>query len=121
MKLEKGISVIIPTYKGEKYISKLLDTLINQTMDFNLFEVILIVNGPKDNTESIIEKYIKENPEVNIILTESKISFTSENLPLLNLQSISLEKCKEQATRRKSLRKYLISHDVSTESLSALQ
>ena len=71
MKLEKGISVIIPTYKGEKYISKLLDTLINQTMDFNLFEVILIVNGPKDNTESIIEKYIKENPEVNIILTES--------------------------------------------------
>ena len=26
--LEKGINVIIPTYKGEKYISKLLDSLV---------------------------------------------------------------------------------------------
>ena len=29
--LEKGISAIIPTYKGEAFISKLLDSLINQS------------------------------------------------------------------------------------------
>ena len=70
--LKDGISAIIPTYKGEKYISKLLDSLINQNMDFNLFEAIFIVNGELDSTPDIIEKYKKNNPEVNIILTESK-------------------------------------------------
>ena len=70
--LKEGISAIIPTYKGEKYISKLLDSLINQKIDFNLFEAIFIVNGELDSTPEIIEKYIKDNPEVNIILTESE-------------------------------------------------
>ena len=70
--LKDGISAIIPTYKGEKYISKLLDSLINQNMDFNLFEAIFIVNGELDSTPDIIEKYKKNNPEVNIILTESE-------------------------------------------------
>ena len=70
--LKDGISAIIPTYKGEKYISKLLDSLINQNMDFNLFEAIFIVNGELDSTPDIIEKYKKNNPEVNIIITESE-------------------------------------------------
>ena len=41
--LEKGISAIIPTYKGEAFISKLLDSLINQSIDPKLFEAIFIV------------------------------------------------------------------------------
>lgn len=69
--LEKGISAIIPTYKGENYISKLLDSLINQTIDSNLFEAIFIVNGDLDSTPDIIKKYQKENPQINIILTYS--------------------------------------------------
>ena len=39
--LEKGISAIIPTYKGEAFISKLLDSLINQSIDPKLFEADL--------------------------------------------------------------------------------
>ena len=70
--LKDGISAIIPTYKGEKYISKLLDSLINQNMDSNLFEAIFIVNGEMDSTPDIIKSYQKNNPEVNIILTESE-------------------------------------------------
>ena len=70
--LKEGISAIIPTYKGEEYISKLLDSLINQTIDFNLFEAIFIVNGELDSTPDIIKKYQKNNPDVNIILTESE-------------------------------------------------
>ncbi len=70
--LKEGISVIIPTYKGEKYISKLLDSLINQSIDFILFEAIFIVNGELDSTPDIIRKYQENNPEINIILTESE-------------------------------------------------
>ena len=67
----KGISAIIPTYKGEAFISKLLDSLINQIINPNLFEAIFIVNGEKDSTPDIIKKYQKENPQFNIILTYS--------------------------------------------------
>ena len=69
--LEKGISVIIPTYKGEKYISKLLDSLVNQTINPELFDAIFIVNGEKDSTSDIIKEYQKNNPNLNIILTYS--------------------------------------------------
>ena len=70
--LEKGISAIIPTYKGEAFISKLLDSLINQSIDPKLFEAIFIVNGEPDSTPDIIKKYQEENPQINIILTYSE-------------------------------------------------
>ncbi len=70
--LKEGISAIIPTYKGEKFISKLLDSLVNQSIDFNLFEAIFIVNGELDSTPDIIRQYQKDYPDVNIILTQSE-------------------------------------------------
>ena len=73
--LMDGISIIIPTYKGEKHISRLLDSLVNQSIDFNLFEAIFIVNGDIDSTPDIIKKYQKDYPEVNITLTESEKGF----------------------------------------------
>ena len=70
--LKPGISAIIPTYKGEKYINTLLNSLKEQTIDYNLFEAIIIVNGELDNTPKIIEDFQKENPEINIVLTYSE-------------------------------------------------
>lgn len=72
MSLKEGISAIIPTYKGQKYIGKLLDSLKNQTLDYENFEAIIIVNGELDNTMRIVEDFSKENPEMNIRLTNSE-------------------------------------------------
>lgn len=71
MKFKKGISIIIPCYKGEKYINKLLDSLNNQTIDKKLFEVILIINGEQDKSPEISETYIKNHPKLNITLDYS--------------------------------------------------
>ena len=72
MSLKEGISAIIPAYKSQKYIGKLLDSLKNQTLDYKLFEAIIIVNGELDNTIKIVEDFSRENPELNIRLTNSK-------------------------------------------------
>ena len=72
MSLNEGISAIIPTYKGQEYIGKLLDSLKNQTLNYKLFEAIFIVNGELDNTPKIIEDFIRENPEMNIVLANSE-------------------------------------------------
>lgn len=48
-------SVIVPIYNVEKYLSKCIESLINQTYD-NI-EIILINDGSTDNCSSIIERF----------------------------------------------------------------
>ncbi len=72
-----GISVILPTYKGEETILRVLGSLAKQNLSYSLFEVIIIINGEKDNTENLISTFSKENPTLNIrtfILNDSGAS-----------------------------------------------
>ena len=57
------ISVITCVYNGEKYISKLLDSVLN--MGYPNIEHIIINDGSTDSTEQIVMKYAKlyENKE----------------------------------------------------------
>lgn len=55
MKNDDLISVIVPFYKGENYISSAIDSILNQT--YTNFELLLIENGIKDNSEQIIQKF----------------------------------------------------------------
>jgi glycosyltransferase involved in cell wall biosynthesis len=64
----KKISVIVPVYNVEKYISKCLDSLVNQTLDD--IEIIVVNDGSKDNSEKIIDKYVKKYP--NMIFSYKK-------------------------------------------------
>lgn len=48
-------SIIVPTYNRENYISKCIDSVLNQTYDN--FELIIVDDGSTDNTENIIKKY----------------------------------------------------------------
>lgn len=65
-----GISVIIPTYKGEKTITKCLESLARQILAFSEFEVIVVINGEKDNTGDLIKSFQLVVPEMNIKVFE---------------------------------------------------
>ena len=49
------VTIIVPIYNVEKYVSKCLDSLINQTMDE--IEVFAIIDGSPDNSIDIVKKY----------------------------------------------------------------
>jgi len=49
------VSIIIPVYNGERYVSEAIDSVLNQT--YKDFEIIVIDDGSKDNTPNILEKY----------------------------------------------------------------
>lgn len=53
--MEKSISIIIPVYNGEKYISRMIDSILEQS--HKDYELIVINDGSKDNTANIISKY----------------------------------------------------------------
>ena len=54
------ISVIIPVYNGEKYISETLESVIAQTE--KNWEIIAINDGSTDNSQTILENYLKKIP-----------------------------------------------------------
>lgn len=56
------VSVIIPVYNTEKYLSDCLTSLVNQT--FKDFEVIVIDDGSSDSSREIINKYVKDYPKI---------------------------------------------------------
>ena len=51
------ISIIIPTYNVEKYLRDLLESIVNQTMNFREMQVIMVDDLSKDNTRDIIDEY----------------------------------------------------------------
>lgn len=55
---ERYVSVIIPCYNAEKYLSDCLDALLKQT--YKNVEVIIVNDGSTDNSESIIDSYISQ-------------------------------------------------------------
>lgn len=57
------ISVIIPAYNAEKYISECLNSVLSQ--DFDDFEVLCVNDGSTDKTEEIINSF--NNPKVILI------------------------------------------------------
>jgi glycosyltransferase involved in cell wall biosynthesis len=61
------ISVIIPVYNTEKYLSQCLDSVLTQT--FQDFEVICVNDGSTDGSLAILEEYAKKDPRI-IVLTQ---------------------------------------------------
>lgn len=60
------ISVITPVYKPGKYIDEYFASLQNQSLHKDLFEVVIILNGPKHPYMEYINERLKElSPEVN--------------------------------------------------------
>ena len=56
------VSVIVPVYNVEKYLEKCLDSLASQTLKD--IEVIIVNDGSPDNSQTIIDKYVKKYPNM---------------------------------------------------------
>ena len=66
--MQRVLSIIIPCYNSEKFISSTLDMLIEQGLEG--CEVIIINDGSKDNTSMIIHSY--ENRIQNCIIIDKE-------------------------------------------------
>ncbi len=58
--LSYKVSIIIPVYNAEKYLSKCLDSCVVQT--YKNIEVLIVNDGSTDNSHSIIDVYVAEYP-----------------------------------------------------------
>lgn len=59
------ISIVVPIYKVEKYLSRCVDSILSQT--FTDFELILVDDGSPDNCGDICEEYAKVDKRIKVI------------------------------------------------------
>ena len=60
------ISVVICSYNRQDYIIEAIDSLYHQTLAKDRFEVIVVDNNSKDQTEVLVKEYIQSHPDLNI-------------------------------------------------------
>ena len=64
------ISVIVPVYQCEKYLSRCIDSILNQT--FSDLEIVLIDDGSTDQSPRICDEYKKQDNRVKVVHQENK-------------------------------------------------
>ena len=69
MKKNPKISIIIPVYNVEKYLSRCLDSVVNQTLVD--IEIICVNDGTKDNSVAIIEAYMEHDDRIVLVNKEN--------------------------------------------------
>ena len=63
------VSIIIPVYNAEEYLRQCLDSVVNQTLDN--YEVVIVNDGSKDGSDSILKEKEKKYPYINLIEQEN--------------------------------------------------
>ena len=64
------ITVVIPVYNMEKYLSKCIESVINQSYD-NI-EIIIINDGSTDSSLEIIKGYALDDNRIKVITTNNQ-------------------------------------------------
>ena len=72
------VSIIIPVYNGEDYISYAIESCLKQT--YKNIEVIVINDGSVDNTKNIIDDYVSKNNNIKLISIENAGVSNARNL-----------------------------------------
>ena len=63
------VSIIVPIYNSEKYLSECIDSILNQT--YPDIELILINDGSTDDSLKIINEYARNNKNIIVINQEN--------------------------------------------------
>lgn len=72
------LSIVVNMYNTAKYLPKCMDSLLNQDIDVNDYEVILVNDGSTDNSLELANEYVKESdansemPKIKVVSHANK-------------------------------------------------
>ena len=67
--IEKLVSIITPCYNSANYITETIQSVLAQT--YQMWEMIIIDDGSKDNSASIIREYAEKDSRIKLIQQEN--------------------------------------------------
>ena len=71
------ISIVIPVYNVDKYLSQCLESIINQT--YQDLEIIIIDDGSSDNSPQICDEFAKKDKRITVIHKENGGAASARN------------------------------------------
>lgn len=74
------VAILMSTYNGAKYVSKQIDSLLNQT--YKDIKIYIRDDGSTDNTVSILEKYAEKHKNI-YLFKEKNIGYCASFMKLL--------------------------------------
>ena len=89
--IEIVLTVIVPAYNAEKTLESCVRSLLGQT--YKAKEIIVVDDGSKDNTLSILTKLSKSNKDIKIIHQENKGVSAARNIALNNVSPETTHIC----------------------------
>ena len=79
---QKLISIVVPVYNVEEYLSRCLDSIINQT--YKNIEIICVNDGSTDNSLKILTTYSELDYRIKIISQENQGLSEARNIGIKN-------------------------------------
>ena len=76
------ISVIIPVYNVEKYLSRCIESVLNQT--YRNLEIIIVDDGSTDDSLNICRRYEKKDKRIKVIHQDNGGLSSARNKGLMN-------------------------------------
>lgn len=65
------LSICVPAYNVEQYITECLDSIKNIEKDYTNKEIIIVNDCSKDRTEEVIKKWISNNKDIKVIYSKN--------------------------------------------------
>ena len=78
------ISIVMPIYNAEKYLSRTIESVLKQKFDF--FELILVNDGSNDGSYGICKKYQEMDSRIKVIDCPNQGVSTARNIGIDNSQ-----------------------------------
>ena len=64
------VSVILPVYNVEKYLTRCLDSIVNQTL--KEIEIICVDDGSTDGSAKILKEYSERDDRIRVFYRENR-------------------------------------------------
>ncbi len=77
------LSIIIPMYNAEAYISSCLESIYIQNIDSKIYEVIVINDGSKDRSVEIVQKYQEKYTNIKLYNQKNRGLSATRNVGML--------------------------------------
>ena len=74
--MNKTVSILLPTYNGEKYLKEQIDSILNQT--YKDIKLIISDDGSSDNTVNILKQYEHQDSRIELYIQPKNMGVVKE-------------------------------------------
>lgn len=82
------LSIIIPVYNSEKYLSQCIQSCLDQNITKSSYEIIIVNDGSIDNSQNIAEEFINRNSNITLISQHNRGLSAARNTGLKHAKGI---------------------------------